>query len=280
MSDHLELSVEKTFKLFIGGSFPRSESGRSFPVLSADGNTIGWAAQASRKDLRDAVVAARAATGKWAEATPYLRGQIIYRIAEMLDSRLEHFDQLLREAGNAAPSDDLSEAVDSLIWWAGLSDKLQALLGSTNPVAGPFLNVSSVEPTGVVGVVMASQPSMGSIANQLGAVLVGGNTVVAVFSRELAVLASTFAEVLAVSDLPDGTVNILTGDLRELAPVLAGHHDVDAIDISGSHGDLTQVLETTAADSVKRVRHSPPERSLIAAAGFLETKTVWHPARI
>ncbi len=262
MPSKSRVAVRKTYKLYIGGAFPRSESGRTFEV---DGNN---AALASRKDARDAVLAARAAFGKWAGATAYNRGQILYRAAEMLESRRGEF-----------PVEEVDEAVDRLVWYAGWSDKIAQVHGSANPVAGPYFNISSPEPTGVVAIV-APQSFLGFIS-VLAPVVVTGNTCVVVTSA--AVEAITFAEVLATSDLPGGVVNILTGSAAEIVPWLASHDDVNGLDLTGvDDAALALSLEQSAAATLKRVlRPSTPKWTDDPGVGrmtaFLETKTVWHP---
>lgn len=250
------LSVRKTYKLFIGGAFPRSESGRTFEV---DGHNV---ALASRKDARDAVRAARAAFGPWAAATAYNRGQILYRAAEMLETRAD-------EPGS----------VDRLVWYAGWSDKLAQVTGGANPVAGPYFNLSAPEPTGVVAIV--APPSLLGIVSVIAPVIVSGNTCVVVTGSP--VTAIEFAEVLATSDLPGGVVNILTGYAGEIAPWLASHADVNGLDLTGvTDPDLAKSLEESAAETLKRVlRPSTPDWTVDPGLGrmkaFLETKTVWHP---
>ncbi|HVN61637.1 MAG TPA: aldehyde dehydrogenase family protein [Gaiellaceae bacterium] len=260
----MRLPVKKTYKLFIGGAFPRSESGRTY---EAEGQNV---ARASRKDVRDAVVAARAALPKWAGATAYNRGQVLYRVAEMMEARLDEFAALCTGEEEAA------RAVDRLVWYAGWADKLAQATGASNPVAGPYFNFTVPEPTGVVGIVSPAAPPLAGLVSRLAPALVGGNTVVAVASEQHPLAAVELAEVLATSDIPGGVVNILTGFREELAPQLAGHLDVNALDLSGSD-DGTE-LERLAADNVKRVVHGRPDgQSLREITGFLEFKTVWHP---
>jgi acyl-CoA reductase-like NAD-dependent aldehyde dehydrogenase len=283
------LAVRKTYKLYIGGAFPRSESGRTYPIADRDGGFVANVAQASRKDLRDAVVAARKAFPGWAEATAYNRGQVLYRIAEMLEGRRAQFAAEVASAeGVSVESADaqLSAAIDRWVWYAGWSDKLAQVLGAANPVAGPYFNFSVPEPTGVVGVVAPSQSSLLGLVSVLAPVIVSGNTAVVIASSERPLPAVTLAEVLATSDLPGGVVNLLTGDVPELAPWLASHQDVDALDLAGA-AELTADLERSAADTVKRVLRpdepdsdwsAPPDMARMVA--FLETKTVWHPVGI
>ncbi|NUW37748.1 aldehyde dehydrogenase family protein [Nonomuraea sp. SMC257] len=277
------LAVRKTYKLFIGGAFPRSESGRSYAVTSPDGDFLANAARASRKDARDAVVAARKAFPGWSGATAYNRGQILYRVAEMLEGRRA---QLAGELGlgRAEALASVDAAVDRLVWYAGWSDKIAAVRGTANPVAGPYFNLSSPEPTGVVAVVAPADPLLG-LVSVVAPVIVTGNTCVVVASEPSPLAAITFAEVLATSDLPGGVINILTGRQAELAPWLAAHMDVNALDLTGVRdADLALRCEQEAAGNLKRVLRPVPEPADWAAdpgltrmTRFLETKTVWHP---
>ena len=259
------LPVKKTYKLFIGGAFPRSESGRTY---EAQGQNV---ARASRKDVRDAVSAARAAQGKWASATAYNRGQIIYRIAEMMEARTAEFADL------CGGRDEVERSIDRLVWYAGFADKLAQVIGSSNPVAGPYFNFTIPEPTGVVAVIAPDEPPLLGLVSRLAPALTGGNALVAVASQTQPLAASELAEVLAVSDVPGGVVNLLTGHRAELAPWLASHMDVNAIDVTGADG-LRADLERAAAENVKRVvAGSPDGQSLYDISAFLELKTVWHP---
>lgn len=277
-----ELGAPKTYKLFSGGGFVRSESGRVYPVRGADGGTVR-VAQASRKDLRDAVVKARSAQGGWASATPYLRGQILYRVAEMLDGRRDQFVAELENGGldtyDAAL--EVDDAVDAWVYWAGWTDKLTQVLGGVNPVAGPFLNVSTPEPTGVVGVIAPSARPLAGLSELLAPVLCGGNTAVVLASEESPFAPLTFGEVLATSDLPAGVGNLLVGVTAELAPWLADHRDVDALELSGvdDTGQLRDLTERSA-DNLKRVARTNGARTPRTAGEFLEIKTVWHPTRL
>ena len=263
------LAVRKTYKLFIGGKFPRSESGRTYPV---DGDN---AALASRKDARDAVVAARAAQPKWAAATAYNRGQILYRVAEMCEARRAEF------AGLGVDAAEVDAAIDRWVWYAGWSDKIAQVAGSANPVAGPFLNLSAPEPTGVVGVL--APPGLLGLVSVIAPAVVTGNTAVVVAAQ--ARVAVTLAEALATSDLPGGVVNVLTGHAAEIAPWLAAHDDVNALDLTGVDDPaLAADLERTAAGTLKRVLRPPAGGTDFAAdpglrpmTALLETKTVWHP---
>jgi acyl-CoA reductase-like NAD-dependent aldehyde dehydrogenase len=259
------ISVRKTYKLYIGGAFPRSESGRTY---EAQGQNV---ARASRKDARDAVVAARGAQGKWAGATAYNRGQVLYRVAEMMEARLPEFAAL------CSGKEEVERSIDRWVWYAGFADKLAQTLGSTNPVAGPYFNFTVPEPTGVVAVIAPDEPALDGLVARVLPALVGGNAVVAVASERHPLAAVELAEALATSDVPAGVVNILTGFRAELAPVLASHMDVNAIDLSGADGQAAE-LERAAADNVKRVVHrAPGAQSPWAIADFLELKTVWHP---
>lgn len=275
------LDVRKTHKLYIGGEFPRSESGRTFPAVDADGNVIARMSQASRKDLRDAVRAARGAQEKWAARTGYNRGQILYRIAEMVEDRAEAFADDLRAAGASkrAAAREVEASVDRLVWYAGWCDKFVQVYGNLNPVAGPFFNISASEPTGVVGVVAPGEPALLGLVSRLAPVLVPGNTAVVVASDRVPVVAVTFAEALATADVPPGVVNILTGHAAELTPWLASHMDVNAIDLTGAPTEILVEAETAAADNVKRVVRSTTvdAQSPLLVAAFTETKTVWHP---
>jgi acyl-CoA reductase-like NAD-dependent aldehyde dehydrogenase len=259
------LPVAKTYKLYVGGSFPRSESGRTYEVEGAN------VARASRKDLRDAVRAARKAQPGWASLTAYNRGQVLYRVAEMLEGRRAEFTELV---GDEA---EVTAAVDRWIWYAGWADKLAQVLGASNPVAGPYFNFTVPEPTGVVAVIAPEEPPLDGLVSRIVPALVGGNAVVAVASERHPLAAIELAEAVATSDVPGGVVNILTGFREELGPVLAGHMDVNAIDLTGADG-LAPELERLAADNVKRViRGTSGEQSPYTIERFLELKTVWHP---
>jgi len=259
------IPVKKTYKLFIGGGFPRSESGRTYEVEGQN------AARASRKDARDAVRAARAAFPAWSGMTGYNRGQVLYRLAEMMEARIADLERV--SAGRA----EVESAVDRVVWYAGWADKLPQVLGSSNPVAGPYFNFTVPEPTGVVAVLAPAEPALEGLVSRILPALVGGNAVVAVASEAHPLAAIELAEALATSDLPGGTVNILTGFRDELAPWLAGHMDVNAIDLTGADG-TTAELERLAAENVKRVvRSSADAQSPWEIEAFLELKTVWHP---
>jgi acyl-CoA reductase-like NAD-dependent aldehyde dehydrogenase len=268
------VAVRKTYKLFIGGAFPRSESGRSYLVQGTN------VAMASRKDVRDAVVAARAAVRKWSGATAYNRGQVLYRVAEMLEGRRDQFVAL--EGGNGSTVD---AAIDRWVWYAGWADKLAQVYGAANPVAGPYFNLSAPEPTGVVGIVAPTSPALLGLVSVVAPVIVSGNTAVVLASEQAPRSAIALAEVLATSDLPGGVVNLLTGRVAETAPWLAAHMDVNAIDLTGvADADLATSLERAAAENLKRVVRPPAgpvdwrdDPGLDRMIPFLETKTVWHP---
>jgi acyl-CoA reductase-like NAD-dependent aldehyde dehydrogenase len=288
------LAVRKTYKLFIGGAFPRSESGRTYAVADAKGQFVANAAQASRKDARDAVRAARGALAKWSGATAYNRGQILYRIAEMLEGRREQFVAELRTFGasEAAANAEVDAAIDRWVWYAGWSDKIAQVVGGANPVAGPYFNLSAPEATGVVAVVAPQDSALLGLVSVVAPVIVTGNTAVVVASQERPLPAVTLAEVLATSDLPGGVVNLLSGSPAEIAPWLASHNDVNGLDLTGvADRTLAKDLEVAAADTLKRViQPSAGERGapgvpsdwsadpgIARMTPFLETKTVWHP---
>jgi acyl-CoA reductase-like NAD-dependent aldehyde dehydrogenase len=283
------IDVRKTYKLFVGGEFPRSESGHSYVVHDQRGRFVANAALASRKDARDAVSAARKAFPGWSGRTAYNRGQVVYRVAEVMEDRRPQFVEALRqgEGGSAASAGKvLDAAIDRLVWYAGWADKITQVVGNANPVAGPFFNLSTPEPTGVVAVVAPARSSLLGLVSVVAPVIVTGNTVVVAASPERPLPAVTFAEVLATSDVPGGVVNVLTGTLDRTVATLASHMDVNAIDLTGLAGDpdQAQALEVAAADNLKRVRRAPatePDWSadpgLDPMTAFLETKTVWHP---
>ena len=259
------LPVRKTYKLFIGGDFPRSESGRTY---EAEGQNV---ARASRKDVRDAVRAARGAFPKWSGLTAYNRGQVLYRMAEMVEARTAEFAEL------STGREEVERAVDRIVWYAGWTDKLAQVLGSSNPVAGPYFNFTVPEPTGVVAVIAPDDPPLLGLVSRVLPALTGGNAVVALASETRPLAAIELAEALATSDVPGGAVNLLTGRRSELAPWLASHMDVNAIDVTGADGDSPD-LERAAAENVKRVvRGEPDSQSPWEIESFLELKTVWHP---
>jgi acyl-CoA reductase-like NAD-dependent aldehyde dehydrogenase len=288
------LPVLRTYKLYIGGAFPRTESGRTYLVSDADGMPLANAGRASRKDLRDAVRAARAAAPGWAGRTAMNRGQVLYRAAELLEGRADQFVVEVMAAEGLRVGDArtvVGRAIDRWVWYAGWTDKISQVLGSANPVAAPYFNFTIPEPNGVVGVVAPEGSSLLGLVSRLAPVLAGGNVAVVLASERRPLPSITLAEVLATSDVPGGAVNILTGLRTELVPVLAAHADVDAIDGWGIPDELRTAAETAAADSVKRVGRRPAgvtdssfdwlddraaERPEWIAA-FLDMKTVWHP---
>lgn len=258
------LPVQKTYKLFVGGAFPRSESGRT---LEVEGHNV---ARGSRKDARDAVVAARKAFPGWAEATAYNRGQVLYRLAEVMEARSAD----LATVCSGAP--EVETAIDRVVWYAGWADKLAQVLGSANPVAGPYFNFTIPEPTGVVAILAPDEPPLDGLVGRLAPAIVGGNATVVVASDPHPLAAIELAECIATSDVPAGVVNVLTGLRAELAPVLAAHMDVNAIDVTGAAEDVAE-LERAAAENVKRVVRAREDRSPWEIAAFMELKTVWHP---
>ena len=279
------LAVPKTYKLYLGGKFPRSESGRVYEIRSHDGEFLANAAKASRKDARDAVVAARSALSGWAGATAYNRGQVLYRIAELLEGRRAQFvAEIVQSEGVTATvaSAQVDEAVDRWVWYAGWADKYLQVAGNANPVSGPYFNISVPEPTGVIAII--APQSGGSLLGLVSAVapaLVSGNTVVVVANEAMPLSAISLGEVLATSDVPGGVVNILTGSPAEMAPWLASHADVNALDLVGA-GDLDWIhLEIDAAETLTRVLQpengpDPASPSLSRILAFTETKTIWH----
>ncbi|MGI9156956.1 MAG: aldehyde dehydrogenase family protein [Marmoricola sp.] len=282
------LDVRKTYKLYIGGAFPRSESARTYVVVDAKGKFLANASQASRKDARDAVKAARSAFGGWSARTAYNRGQVLYRIAEVLEGRRSQFEAELRDSEgiSAAKARTYVEAgIDRLVWYAGWADKIAQVTGGANQVAGPYFNHTAPEPTGVVAVVAPTGPLLGLIS-VVAPVITTGNTCVVLASEEHPLTSITLAEVMATADLPGGVVNVLTGSRAEIAPWLASHMDVNGIDLTGiDDPTLATDLEAAAADNLKRVRRPQPE-NLLTTPGldrittFQETKTVWHPMGI
>ncbi|MFL5681987.1 MAG: aldehyde dehydrogenase family protein [Chloroflexota bacterium] len=288
------IDVRKTYKLYIGGAFPRTESGRSYLVSAADGAPLANACRASRKDVRDAVRAARKAFPGWAAKTAMNRGQVLYRVAELMEGRREQFASEVETAeglGAGAARAVVDRAIDRWVWYAGWADKIGQVLGSSNPVAAPYFNFTIPEPTGVVGVVAPETSSLLGLVSRLAPPLVTGNTVVVLASERRPLPAVTLTEVLATSDVPGGVVNVLTGHRGELVPVLAGHADIDALDTWGVPDDLRTDVELLAAEDIKRLSRRPTkvaesrfdwlddaaaERPEWIAA-FLEMKTVWHP---
>ncbi|HEY6738979.1 MAG TPA: aldehyde dehydrogenase family protein [Actinopolymorphaceae bacterium] len=288
MSERERLAVKKTYKLYVGGAFPRSESGRSYVVTDADGRFLANAALASRKDARDAVVAARKAWPGWSGRTPYNRGQILYRVAEMLEGRRTQFVDEVAAGEGLGPREagrQVDTAIDRWVWYAGWADKIAQVLGNTNPVAGPYFDFTVPEPTGVVAIVAPQDSSLLGFVSVVAPAIVSGNTCVVVVATERPLPAITLAEVLATSDLPGGVVNVLTGRVPEIAPWLAGHLDVNAIDLTGvTDPSLATDLEVAAAENLKRVRRPPvpapdwtADPGLDRIAALIEHKTVWHP---
>jgi acyl-CoA reductase-like NAD-dependent aldehyde dehydrogenase len=286
------VDVRKTYKLFIGGAFPRSESGHSYVVTDSKGAFVANAALASRKDARDAVIAARKAFPGWSSRTAYNRAQILYRVAEVMEDRRPQFVEAVRQSeglGAGRAERVVDESIDRLVWYAGWADKITQVVGGANPVAGPFFNLSTPEPTGVVAVLAPQESSLLGLISVVAPAIVTGNTAVVVSSYARPLPAVTFSEVLATSDLPAGVVNLLTGSAATVAPWLASHMDVNAIDLTGVAGDaasseLATSLEQAAAGNLKRVRRAPAaepdwlaDPGTAAMTAFLETKTVWHP---
>jgi acyl-CoA reductase-like NAD-dependent aldehyde dehydrogenase len=282
------VEIRKTYKLFIGGAFPRSESGRSYEVLDSEGNFVANPAMASRKDARDAVVAARSAFPNWSAATAFNRSQVLYRVAELMESRREEFIEgvsLGESIGKGKAGKIVDVAIDRWVWYAGWSDKLGSILGATNPVAGPYYNFSIPEPVGVVALIAPQDSSLLGLIDLLGAALTTGNTVVALANETAPLPAITLSEVLATSDVPAGVANILTGRTKEVAPWLASHMDVDAINLAGVAAEDVQKLAGEATDNLKRVIAPKPRDwlqtpTIEAMTSLLEIKTVWHPIGI
>ncbi len=286
------LAVKKTYKLYVGGKFPRSESGRSYQAVDSKGRFLANAALASRKDARDAVAAARKAVPGWSGATAYNRGQVLYRVAEMMEGRRSQFiDEVAASEGATRPRAEklVDEAVDRWVWYAGWSDKVAQVVGSSNPVAGPYFDFSVPEPTGVVAVLAPQRSSLLGLVSVIAPAVVSGNACVVLASEDRPLPAITLSEILATSDVPGGVINILTGRTAEVAPWLAGHMDVNAIDLTGVAGDadLATQLELDAAENLKRVVRPPaaepdwlPEPGLDRMTAYLETKTVWHPVGV
>lgn len=279
MSERLE--VKKTYKLYIGGAFPRSESGRTYEVTSKVGQFIANACLASRKDLKDAVVAARSAQSSWASATAYNRGQILYRIAEIMEGRR---DQFIREISTAdgIPFEDAEQevlaAIDRWVWYAGWSDKLSVLAGSTNPVSGPYYNFTIPEAMGVVGALTPESNSLLGLVEAIAPIIVSGNTCIVLASSRAPLSAITFAEVMATSDLPHGVCNVLTGKKEELSSWFASHMDINGLDISGvGEPSLVADIKTAGAQNLKRIHSFSPGQNPQRILAFMEAKTIWHP---
>ncbi|MFF1360822.1 aldehyde dehydrogenase family protein [Streptomyces sp. NPDC058297] len=295
MSTVERLTVLKTYKLYVGGKFPRSESGRVYEVTAGTsaagaagkGKWLANAPLSSRKDARDAVVAARKAFGGWAGATAYNRGQVLYRVAEMLEGRRDQFVHEVADAEGLSKSKAtavVDAAIDRWVWYAGWTDKIGQVVGGANPVAGPFFNLSTPEPTGVVAVLAPQKSSFLGLVSVIAPVIATGNTAVVIASETSPLPALSLGEVLATSDVPGGVVNVLSGRTSEIAPPLAAHQDVNAIDLTGADADLARDLEIAAADNLKRVRRPQAvdtdwttDPGTDRLTSFLETKTVWHP---
>lgn len=273
------IDVKKTYKLFINGAFPRSESGRTYEIKNANGVFIANPCLASRKDLKDAVVAARAAQSRWNNASAYNKGQVIYRIAEMLESRRAQFvDEITVFTGTTKikAQKEVTDCVDRLVWYAGWTDKLSSLTGALNPVAGPYYNFTLPESMGVIAAIAPETPSLLGLIDAIAPIIVGGNTVVVLASTKAPLSAMSFAEVLATSDVPVGVINILTGKKDEIAPWMASHMDIDGFDISGLDAQSHGAIRIAGAENLKRIfrfKSADPGRIL----AFLENKTVWHP---
>ncbi|MFG2658110.1 aldehyde dehydrogenase family protein [Streptomyces sp. NPDC048425] len=281
------LTVLKTYKLYVGGKFPRSESGRVYEVSDSKGKWLANAPLSSRKDARDAVVAARKAFGGWAGATAYNRGQVLYRVAEMLEGRRDQFVREVADAEGLSKSKAaavVDAAIDRWVWYAGWTDKIGQVVGGANPVAGPFFNLSTPEPTGVVAVLAPQESSFLGLVSVIAPVIATGNTAVVIASETSPLPALSLGEVLATSDVPGGVVNVLSGRTAEIAAPLAAHQDVNAIDLTGADAELARDLEIAAADNLKRVRRPQAvdtdwttDPGTDRLTSFLETKTVWHP---
>jgi len=280
----MRLDVKKTYKLFIGGKFPRTESGRSYEVLDSNGNQLANAAKASRKDVRDAVVAARAAQAGWASASAYNRGQILYRIAEMLEGRKAQFVSeisALTGKSEKQATQEVEAAIDAWVWYAGWSDKIDQVAGSMNPVAGPFFNISTNQPTGLVGAFAPQDSALIGLVHAIAPAIVSGNSIVVITSEKLPLCGISLAEVLETSDLPGGVVNILTGSAQELGSWMASHADINALDLEGAASPVE--LEIDAAQTLKRIirpgsyNRTGSKGSLQHILDLMELKTVWHP---
>jgi acyl-CoA reductase-like NAD-dependent aldehyde dehydrogenase len=274
------IDVKKTYKLFIGGAFPRTESGRTYEVKNSKGVFIANPCMASRKDLKDAVVAARAAQGSWSQATAYNRGQILYRIAEMLEGRREQFISEISELTGVTvkkASDEVEASIDLLVWYAGWTDKIGALDGATNPVAGPYYNFTIPEALGVVGFIAPKKSALLGFIAGIAPIIASGNTVIALASESAPLPAMSLAEVIATSDVPAGVVNILTGKTAELAPWFASHMDIDGLDITGLDSKFVAEVKVAGAQNLKRIHSFKDVATPGRILAFMESKTVWHP---
>ena len=271
------LVVKKTYKLYIGGAFPRSESGRSYAVADPQGRWLANAVRASRKDLRDAVVAARKASLSWAEISAYNRGQILYRIAEMMEARRAELDSEVTASDGELAVAQVQTAIDRWVWYAGWTDKIAQVMGAANPVAGPFFNLTAPEPIGVVGIVAPETDSLAGLVERVAPALCGGNTVVVIASESRPLPSIALAECLSTADVPAGVVNVLTGFKSELVPVLASHLDVDALDVTGVDSSELEEVGRAAAGNVKRIVRAESSHSPYEVTALTEMKTVWHP---
>ena len=279
----MRVDVMKTYKLYIGGAFPRSESGRSYELKDKKGNFIANPALASRKDLRDAVVAAKSAFSGWSHATAFNRGQILYRMAEMLEGRTEQFVaeiKALEGVSDSVARKQVQDAIDLWVWYAGWTDKISTTSGGTNPIAGPYYNFTIPEPLGVIGVIADEKESLLGLTRGLAPVIASGYTAVLIASEKLPLSAISLAEVMATSDLPAGVVNILTGSKSELIPWLASHMEIDGIDISGADKKLDGEIKRAGTENLKRIYRFEKDASLKRILSFMEYKTVWHPIGI
>ena len=276
------LEVKKTYKLYIGGKFPRSESGRTHALLDKMGKVIANTAMASKKDLRNAAVAARAAQAGWQGASPYLKGQILYRLAEMLEGRKSQFVAVLEEAGMSMKSSltEVENSIDALVYFAGWSDKFQAVFSSVNPVSSPHYNFSVPVPTGLVGLVMDEKAGLFGMISQLAPVIVGGNSTLLIVPNQMATIAMEFAEVIHTSDVPSGVVNILTGDISDMLPALSGHMDVNSVAVCSIDQEIRKSVRELGAENVKRVIFRDTSNGKLSPypiMDFQEIKTTWHP---
>ena len=277
------IDVNKTYKLFIGGAFPRSESGRVYEIKGANKKFIANPSLASRKDLRDAVVAAKAAQPVWANATAFNRGQILYRIAEIMEGRSEQFvDEICALEGvtNKVAKSQVEAAIDTWVWYSGWCDKLSSVTGSLNQVSGPFYNFTTPEPLGVVAIFAENKPSLLGVVRTLAPVLAGGNSAVLIASENYPLPAITLSEALATSDVPGGVVNILTGKSAELAPWVGSHMEIDGVDVAGLSKKHEEELKLVGADNLKRIFRFNPDNHPERITSFMEQKTVWHPIGI
>jgi len=274
------IDVKKTYKLFIGGAFARTESGRTYEVKNSKGIFIANPCLASRKDLKDAVVAARAAVSGWSQATAYNRGQILYRMAEILEGRSEQFASEISELTGVTPKkahEEVEASIDLLVWYAGWTDKISALDGATNPVAGPYYNFTIPEALGVVGFIAPKKSALLDFVAGIAPIIASGNTVIALASESAPLPAMSFAEVIATSDVPAGVINILTGKASELAPWFASHMDIDGLDITGLDAKLVAEIKVAGAQNLKRIHSFKENATPGRILAFMESKTVWHP---